>query len=104
MIISFFRHSLSLLDADTHAAIADVVRTNNDVEDAEDLLRHTVSQDAGAIHGIETEPLTSWGEDVKQAVQNIIAPDKVNWMDDEGMVEESYVDQALDSVRDRFER
>lgn len=104
LIISFFRHCLPLLDADTLQAIVNVVRTNGNVENAEDLLSYNVSQDARAIRDVEEELLTPWRQEVKQSVQDIIVPDEVDWMEDDDMINESYADRALDTIRDRFTR
>lgn len=75
------------------------MQTNRNIENAADLLDNIV------FNGVEEAPLVSWRAEVRQAVQDIIVPDGVSWMDDdEDMTNESYVNHALGAISDRFAR
>lgn len=65
-------------------------------------IRHTApdAPDTKPAHG-----RVQWMSSVRESVERIIAPDSVDWMeDDTSMSRNSYVTRALSDIRDRFER
>jgi len=72
------------------------------VERVLEAIRHTTSETPGVkpSHG-----KVQWMSRVRVLVERIIAPDSVDWMeDDTSMSRNSYISRALSDIRNRFER